>query len=179
MKCFSISLMVLTTVLTGSAVYAQTPTASQPTNPLSTEVKGAYTNIKNYVLKAAEKMPEEHYGFKATPEVQSFAQRVAHIADANMRTCAAIKGEQKSVNAASKTAKADLIAALKESFAYCDTVYDSLTDTESVKIVTTGRGQRSQLAALWGVVTHDNEVYGAMAVYMRLKGIVPPSSEGR
>jgi uncharacterized damage-inducible protein DinB len=166
-------LIMLAAAFVGSAWYAQTA------NPLSTEVKGAYTNIKNNVLRAADKMPEEHYSFKATPEVQSFGQRIAHIADANMRTCAALKGEQKSVGAASKTTKADLVAALKESFAYCDGIYDSLTDTEATKIVSTGRGQRSKLAALWGIVSHDNEVYGTIGVYMRLKGIVPPSSEGR
>lgn len=153
--------------------------SAQSANPLSTEVKGAYTNIKGNLLKSAEKMPEDGYGFKATPEVQSFGQRVAHIADANIRTCSALKGEQKSVGAAAKTAKADLVAALKESFAYCDGVYDALTDAEAAKVVNTGRGQRSKLAALWGVVAHDNEVYGAMAVYLRLKGLVPPSSEGR
>src|SRR5438552_6614520 len=111
----SAAAMMLAAAFVGPALYAQTA------NPLSTEVKGAYTGIRNNVLKAADKMPEESYGFKATPEVQSFGQRIAHIADANMRTCAAIKGEQKSVNAAAKTAKAELVAALKESFAYCDT----------------------------------------------------------
>ena len=116
---------------------------------------------------------------RASDELQSFAQRVAHIADANVRTCAALKGEQKSVSAAAKTAKADVVAALKESFAYCDAVYDSMTDTEAVKIVSAGRGPRSRLASLWGIVAHSNEVYGTMTVYMRLKGIIPPSSEGR
>jgi len=173
MNRYSISLMLLAVAFVCPALYAQT------TNPLSTEVKGAYTGIKNNVVKAAEKMSEENYGFKATPEVQTFGQRIAHIADANLRTCAALKGEQKSVGAASKTTKADLVAALKESFAYCDGVYDSLTDAEATKMINTGRGQRSKLAALWGIVAHDNEVYGAMAVYMRLKGVVPPSSEGR
>lgn len=83
------------------------------------------------------------------------------------------------MDAASKTSKADLVAALKESFSYCDGVYDSMTDADATKMVTLGRGQRSKIAALWGVVAHDNEVYGAMGVYMRLKGVVPPSSEGR
>ncbi|MEP7271253.1 MAG: DinB family protein [Acidobacteriota bacterium] len=169
---YALTLVVVLTVA-GLVVQAQIP------NPLSAEVKGAYTGIKNNVLKAAEKMPEEHYAFKATPEVQSFGQRVAHIADSNIRTCAAIKGEQKSVGAAAKTSKTDLVAVLKESFSYCDSVYDSLTDAEAPKMITTPRGERSRLAALWGIVSHDNEVYGAMGVYMRLKGIVPPSSEGR
>ena len=172
-RYFTITLTMLAAMLMGSVLCAQT------TNPLSTEVKGSYMGIKNYVLKAAEKMPEDYYSFKATPEVQSFGQRIAHIADVNMRTCATLKGEQKTVDAASKTSKADLVAALKESFTYCDPIYDSLTDTEAAKMVTTGRGERSKLEVLWGIVVHDNEVYGAMGVYMRLKGIVPPSSEGR
>jgi uncharacterized damage-inducible protein DinB len=172
------SMIMLAAALMGSVLYAQQAQTPSP-NPLSTEVKGAYTNIKNYVLKAAEKMPEENYSFKATAEVQTFAQRIAHIADANMRTCAVMKGEQKTVDAAAKTTKADLVTALKESFAYCDGIYDALTDAEATKMITTPRGQRSKLAALWGIVAHDNEVYGAMGVYMRLKGIVPPSSEGR
>lgn len=172
MKRYSL-MMFAVLALAGSALFAQTA------NPLSAEVKGSYTGIKNNVLKAADKMPEENYSFKATAEVQTFGQRVAHIADANVRTCATLKGEQKSVGAAAKTAKADLVAALKESFAYCDGVYDAMTDAEAHKMVTQGNRERSKLALLWGIVSHDNEVYGAMGVYMRLKGIVPPSSEGR
>lgn len=182
-------MMMLLTAFVGSALYAQTanPPATQganqaaapPTNPLSTEVKTSYTGIKNNFVKAAEKMPEEHYGFKPTAEVQTFGQRVAHIADANMSACARLKGEQKSLGAASKTSKADLVAAIKESFTYCDGIFDSMTDAEALKMVTAGNRQRSKIASLWGVVVHSNEVYGAMGVYMRIKGIVPPSSEGR
>ncbi len=83
------------------------------------------------------------------------------------------------MNAASKTSKADLVAALKEAFSICDAVHDSLTDASAAEIVKTGRGQRSRLGLLAGNVSHANEEYGYMAVYLRLKGIVPPSSEGR
>ena len=152
---------------------------AQTANPLSTEAKQAYTNIKNNLLRMAEKMPEEHYGFQPTPEIRTFGQLVAHVADAQTRTCAAVKGEQKSANAGSKTSKADLVAALKESFADCDSAYDSLTDATASEMIKTGRGQRSKLGALVGNTTHDNEEYGYMAVYLRLKGVVPPSSEGR
>jgi len=182
-------MMLLLTAFVGSALYAQNtnPPASQgggqaaapPTNPLSTEVKTAYTRFKTYFVKAAEKMPEEHYGFKPAAEVETFGQRVAHIADANIGACARLKGEQKTLNAKAKTSKADLVAAIKESFTYCDGVFDSMTDAEALKMVAAGNQQRSKIAGLWGVVVHTNEVYGAMGVYMRLKGIVPPSSEGR
>src|SRR6266849_8248115 len=100
---------------------------AQGGNPLSTEVKQAYTNTKNKIIKAAEKMPDENYNFKATPDVRTFGGWIAHVADAQVRNCAAINGEQKTPGAASKTSKADLVAALKESFADCDKAYDSLT----------------------------------------------------
>jgi uncharacterized damage-inducible protein DinB len=157
------------------AVSATLP--AQTANPLSTELKASYTRIKTNFIKAAEKMPEEDYSFKPTPEVQTFAERVAHIADSNIGVCASLKGEKKSVDAKSKTAKADLVAALKASFAECDAVVDSLTDADAMTMIT-GRGSsRSKLAMLYGIVGHDNELYGYICVYMRLKGVLPPSSE--
>ncbi|MFN7927855.1 MAG: hypothetical protein U0Y68_07895 [Blastocatellia bacterium] len=80
---------------------------------------------------------------------------------------------------ASKTAKADLVAALKESFAICDKAFDALTDAKAGEMITMGQRQRTRLGALVGTVSHSNEEYGYMAVYMRLKGVTPPSSEGR
>ena len=151
----------------------------QNANPFSTELKQAYTGIKNNLTRAAEKMPEENYGFKASDEVRPFGQLIAHVADSQMRLCSAAKGEQKTPNAAGKTSKADLVAALKESFEYCDGAYDSLTDASAAQMVSVFKGQRSRLSALWGNVSHDNEMYGTIAVYMRLKGVVPPSSEPR
>jgi hypothetical protein len=143
------------------------------------ELKQMYTNVKNYHIKMADKMPEEHYSFKATAEIRIFGQLVAHVADSQARTCSAVNGEQKSVNASSKTTKADLVAALKESFDMCDKAFDSLTDARAAEIVSMGQRQRSRLGALAGMVSHSNEEYGYMAVYLRLKSIVPPSSEGR
>ena len=153
---------------------------AQNANLLSAEVKQSYTVVKNNLLKMADKMPEDAYSFKPTPEIQTFLQRMAHIADANMGTCARIKGEQKSVGAASKTTKAEMVAALQESFAYCDGVFDSQTDADALQMVNTGRGApRPKLAVLYGIVAHSNEMYGYMSVYLRLKGVVPPSSEPR
>ncbi len=152
---------------------------AQTANPLSTEAKQAYTGIKNNLTKMAEKMSEENYAFKPVPEVRTFGGLVAHIADSQARTCSTVSGEPKSVGAASKTTKADLVAALKQSFEICDTAYNSLTDATAVEMITTPRGQSSRLGALVRNTIHDNEEYGYMSVYLRLKGVVPPSSEGR
>lgn len=146
-------------------------------NPLSTEAKQAYTAIKNNLTRMAEKMPEEHYGFQPVPEIRTFGQLVAHVADSQARTCSTVNGAPKTVDAAAKKTKAELVAALKEAFAICDTAYDALTDAKAAEMLTTPRGQRSKLGALVGNTTHDNEEYGYMAVYLRLKGIVPPSSD--
>ncbi|MGH9834609.1 MAG: DinB family protein [Blastocatellia bacterium] len=158
---------------------AQTTSPAQSANPMSTELKQMYTGVKNNLVKMAEKMPEEHYSFKATAEIRTFGQLVAHVADSQARTCSAVNGEQKAVNAGSKTTKADLVAALKESFAICDKAIDSLTDAKAGEMITMGQRQRSKLGALAGTTSHSNLEYGYMAVYLRLKGIVPPSSEGR
>ncbi len=147
-------------------------------NPLSTELKSAYTSVKNNLVRMAEKMPEENYTFKPVAEIREFGAAIAHIADMQMRVCSTVNGEAKSVNAASKTTKADLVAALQTSFAECDKAFDTLTDASAVQMMTMGRGQRSKLGALNQIVAHDNEEYGYLAVYLRLKGIVPPSSEG-
>src|SRR5260370_19967325 len=76
----------------------------------SAEIKQAYTRIKNNLTKAAEKMPEDLYSFKASPDIRTFGALIAHIADAQTGTCNAVLGESKAGTAASKTAKADLVA---------------------------------------------------------------------
>jgi hypothetical protein len=151
---------------------------AQDANPLSADAKRAYESIKNNLVRMAEVMPEEHYSFKPTPEIRTFGQLVAHVADAQARACSSASGEQKSVDAASKTSKADLSAALKASFDICDAAFNALTDASAVEMVE-GRRPRPRLGILNGVTTHSNEEYGYMAVYLRLKGVVPPSSAGR
>ena len=148
-------------------------------NPLSTELKQNYDQRKNALLAEADRMSDADYAFKATPEVGTFGSRVAHVGDAQTMICSAVKGETKKADTAGKTSKADLVSALKASFDYCDGVYDTMTDataTQEVKIF--GRPQ-AKLSALWGNVAHDSEMYGYMAVYLRLKGLVPPTSERR
>lgn len=152
---------------------------AQSSNPLSTEAKHAYDSVKNNLLKAAENTPEADYSFKPTPEIRSFGELIAHIADVQMRICSAVNGEPKRGDAASKTAKADLVAALQASIAECDKAYGSLTDANATEMMKSRRGETTKLGVLTGNTIHDNEEYGYLAVYLRLKGIVPPSSQRR
>ncbi len=154
-----------------------TTCALQAQNPMSTEAKQAYGRIKTNLLKLADKVSEDDYKFKATPDVRTIGQLIAHISDAQTGTCSAVLGDPKKPSAASKTSKADLVAALKESSALCDSAFEALTDANASDMIKGARGERSRLGSLYFVVVHDNEEYGYLAVYLRLKGIVPPSSE--
>lgn len=165
--------------LTLAAVACACAMEAQSANPLVAESKQAYTAIKTNLLKAAEKMPAEAYDFKPVPEIRSFGQLIAHIADSQTRNCTAVKGETKAATAASKTKKEDLVAALKDSIADCDAAWETVTDASALEMVKFRNGQRSRLGILIYTTGHNNEEYGYLAVYLRLKGVVPPSSEGR
>lgn len=161
--------------------FAMAAIAFGQSNPLSADAKGLYMLTINNVTKAADKVPEDQYSFKPTPEVRSFGQLIGHVADAQYLFCSAAKGETNPAKGIekSKTTKADLVAALKEAVAYCTAVYDGLTDeAASGKVKFFGREQ-TKLGVLSFNSVHNYEHYGNLVTYMRLKGIVPPSSEGR
>lgn len=167
-----------------SAVLAMTLAAllipslsAQESLSMAAAVKQNYNQLKGLLTRAAEEMPEEGYSFKPTEAERNFGGWVAHVADAQMNTCSGIAGARKSIDATSKTSKADLLAALKESFDACDPVFESTTDANVSEGVPSFRGQQPRLIALYGMLSHDNECYGSMAVYLRLKDVVPPSSQ--
>jgi hypothetical protein len=144
-------------------------------------LKQSYAAIKGNLTKAAEKMPEDQYGFKASPDIRTYGALIGHVADVQGRICAAAAGSTPPASPADKTSKEDLVAALNNSFKICDGVFDSLTDADATKTMNMGRGgPRNEFATLWQlIIGHSNEEYGYLAVYMRIKGVVPPSSEGR
>jgi hypothetical protein len=152
---------------------------AQNANPLSSELKENYERQKNALLAEADRMSAADYAFKPTPEVGTFGSRVAHVADAQIMICSAVKGEAKKHDTAGKTSKADLTAALRASFDYCDGVYASLSDAAATQTVKIFGQPQTKLGALWGNLAHDGEMYGYMAVYLRLKSLVPPTSERR
>jgi hypothetical protein len=165
---------ILTILLTASAVCAM---EAQAADALSTETKQAYASIKGNLTKAAEKMSDADYNFKASPDIRTFGALIGHIATAQMGSCSAVNGEMKRSDAGSKTSKADLVAALGDSFAECDKAYGSLTDSNATDMLKFRNGERTRLGILYGNLIHSNEEYGYLAVYMRAKGVVPPSSD--
>jgi uncharacterized damage-inducible protein DinB len=154
---------------------------AQATSPFLTELKQYYYGaVKRNVTAMVEKMPEEHFAFKPVPEIRSFAESVAHVADAQARNCNLVSGAgSKTLDADKKKTKAELLAALKESFAICDATFAALTDAQAGEMVKTGQSafQLTKLSLLVSMVAHSNEQHGYMAIYLRLKGIVPPATE--
>jgi uncharacterized damage-inducible protein DinB len=162
---------------------------ANPANPLSTWLRNAYMGNRNVIVRSAEKMPEENYGMRpgTQQEVRTFGQQVGHIADYNFLWCSQAKGE-KNPNAGNNleklNTKAEFLKALNDAFAYCDGVYSSLTDTSGLEMVDitqeSGRQTRNlRMALLILNFAHNNEIYGNIVTYLRMKDIVPASSEPR
>jgi hypothetical protein len=138
--------------------------------------------MRDNFIRAAEKMPETKYGFQPSPDVRTFAALVAHVADDQYNLCAPAKGETRKVAytaiESSLYSKADLIPALKQAFAYCDGAYEVLTDAAAAVMVTMGgKGSRARFGMLNWNLWHTWEHYGNVVVYLRMNGLVPPTSE--
>jgi hypothetical protein len=175
--------MKRTSALAAAALVAGALTLhAQDGTAVAANMRASWTNIRDLLGKMADKMPDENYRFKPTPEMEDFGQRMAHVLSFNMRGCATAQGEQKTVNVSERgtPTKAEILGAIKEVNAECDAAFNALaTDADAMKMVTAGRGgQRPKQVVLQGtVLEHSQEVYGYLAVYLRLKGIVPPSSD--
>ena len=176
------ALTVLSAVLVSSAAYAQPPGAGQQLTVVQ-DIQRGYNSIKPNLTQAAEKMPEADYNSKPStmPEMRTYGQLFAHIAQAQFGTCAAVKkvpnpmmGRQ--LETELKT-KAEFVKAVTDSFTFCDDAYSGLTDANASDMLQQGRGEIQRAAALMNNLVHDNEMAGTAYVYLRSKGIVPPSTE--
>jgi uncharacterized damage-inducible protein DinB len=166
---------------------AQAPPPAQ-TNPLSTWLRNAYMGNRNNIVRSAEKMPEENFGMRpgAQQEVRTFGQQVSHVAFYNFLWCSQAKGEKNPNpgNLDKLTSKAEIMKVLNDAFTYCDGVYNALTDASGTEVIdiTQENGRQTRNLRM-GLLTlnygHNNEIYGSMVVYLRMKNIVPPASEPR
>jgi uncharacterized damage-inducible protein DinB len=154
---------------------------AQTTSPFIAELKRYYYEaVKRNLSAMVEKMPEEHFAFKPAPGIRTFGEAVAHVADAQARNCHLVSGAgSKTLDADKKKTKAELLAALRESCAICDVAFAALTDGQANEMVRMGQSsfELTRLSLLVSMIAHSNEQHGYMAVYLRLKGIVPPSTE--
>ncbi len=148
-------------------------------NPISAHTKGVYGGLKKILLRSAEKVPQEDYNFKPTDTVRTYGQIIGHLADSQYIFCSVALGEKApAMNIEkTKTSKADLIAALTDAFAYCDKAYDGMTDASGIQMVKFMGGDTPKLGVLMINGMHSTEHYGNLVTYMRMKNIVPPTSD--
>jgi uncharacterized damage-inducible protein DinB len=145
-------------------------------------VTSMHATIRRNVAEAADNMPAGEYAFKPTPQVRSFGELVGHIVNANFFFCSQAKAEPSpsTENYEKATGKSVLVNALRDALAYCDDVYATTNDSnfnQLVKLAGPNNGsQAARGAVLLFNTTHNNEHYGNIVVYMRLKGHVPPST---
>ena len=168
--------------LSATVLAAQAPAgAPDPGNMtrFTRAVKARYDNIKRDIVEAAEAMPESEYSFRATPQVRTFAEILGHITDSQNYFCSVASGsnpEYADAMEKSNGSKAAFVKALKESVAKCDAVYAATDPGNALMLVPAGKGDALRAMMLLDNVSHDNEHYGNIVTYMRLKGHVPPST---
>jgi uncharacterized damage-inducible protein DinB len=174
-------------VLCGSAAFnvsafAQSPAAA---NPVAAGVRTAWEGGKRNLTRSAELMPEKDYGFRPVETVRTFGQILAHVAGANYVFCSAAKGEASphAEAAFEKTAttRAQIIKVLNDSIAYCDAAYAALDDKRAGETIDLpfGMGKGARALPLMLNTGHLQEHYGNLVTYFRIKGMVPPSSQGQ
>jgi uncharacterized damage-inducible protein DinB len=141
-------------------------------------IKPLYESFRGWLVAAAQQMPEADYSFKPTPEVRSFGEILGHTAGANYMFCAAALGEENpnKTDYEKAASKAEIVKGLEASFTYCDKAY-AMPDADAMQEITFFRQKGTKLWVLNYNATHDAEHYGNIVTYMRLKGMVPPSSQ--
>jgi hypothetical protein len=194
MKAFGLSVLCSIALVSGAAAFQQpqtpaAPPAQQP-RPLpgvTVEVRNIYNNIKANITKSADMFPEDKYGWSPTPDVRTWGGLLGHIVDDNNNGCWVLAGDTaaqprldnqgKPTDAGKDLKKADIVRLLAESFARCDKAFDALTEANMAE--RNGTGNRSKFGAMFYNTQHINEHYGNIVTYMRLQGMVPPSSAPR
>ena len=139
-----------------------------------------WISAHNYIVRSAEQMSEADFAFKPVATVRTFAQIVGHVADDEMGWCAQIIGEPVKQTGFEKTltAKADVLKAIRDAGAYCEKAY-GITDAEAAGVATIWGGQQPKIRGLMDHAAHDWEHYGNIVTYMRIKGMMPPSSQSQ
>jgi uncharacterized damage-inducible protein DinB len=168
----------------GLAIALPLPAAAQ-SNPITQALRDTWAQARDNVRRSADVMPEAKYVFKPVDSVRSYGAILAHLAGAAYEFCAAAKGEKPPFTEAgvekSATTRAAIVKALDASIAYCDEIYKTLDDAKAAQLVAGafGGGQAARAQNLIGNTGHFQEHYGNLVTYLRINGLVPPSSQPR
>lgn len=168
------------TLLAATSAFAQMGQGGQKVT-LAQGLQRAYEGVRRNITEMAEKMPEEHYTYQPHADSRQFGQLFAHAANSMYGSCAALKGvanpnQGKNLETLLKT-KAEFVKSLTDAYAFCDDAIKGLSDANVGELVKQGQNEVARGAIVAGITSHNNEMYGTGAAYMRAKGLVPPSTE--
>ncbi len=142
-------------------------------NPLTTTLSIFRSNMQDKITMSADAMPESKYNYRPTKDVRSFAEILTHVADISYTLCSNVKGEANPATPAAKTSKAEIMAYLKGSFDYCDSVYSGFSDAHLNEPADFWGAKTNKMFVLTQVGNHDALHYGNLVTYLRINGLVP------
>jgi hypothetical protein len=166
-------------------VMAPGPARGGPPTTVVAEVQSMFNTLKGYITKAADQFPEDSYNWQPKPEVRTWGGLISHIVDDNNNACWTLAGDAakppaldadgKPTVAGKDLKKADIVKVLAESFARCDKAFAAVTPDTMME----RQGSRTKIGVLIYDTQHISEHWGNIVTYMRLQGMVPPSTAAR
>jgi len=171
--------ITLALIISATALLSAQPPQPAADSGYTAAVRSRW-NAKRNISGSAQAMPDAGFAFKPTPEVRSFGELLGHLANEHYMLCSQIKGEKnphESVDFEKKTTKAEFVKDIDDSIAYCDAAYASVKDDPKTVAPIAPNRRDTPFSAMLLNVTHDSEHYGNLVTYLRLKGVVPPSSQ--
>ena len=174
------NILTVTLLMTASAALASAQPQPSADSGYTGNARSRWNAIKRNIAASAQAMPDADYAYKPTPDVRSFGELIGHLANEHYEICSGLKGEknaQEAIDYEKTTAKADLVKAINESIAYCDAGFNAWKDDAKTIAPIAPPRRDTPFSLMLLNVTHDSEHYGNIVTYLRLKGIVPPSSQ--
>lgn len=180
---------IVMTAACGGEAPSPTATPATPAAAPAPAAQGAILNDllkdwqeqKDSLMKLADAMPEDKFGFKSTPAQRSYGEHIMHAALVNVDLLKGIGGKAAAptFTAESAKTKADILTALAASYDYGTALLQEQTEaTIAQEREASWLGTSTRARMFWTLLSHSMDVYGQMVVYLRLNGIVPPASRG-
>jgi len=176
----AVGLVVLTIACGQSTPQQSAPTPDAPATGAATvlgDLLKDWQDQKDTMMKIADAMPEDKFGYKSTPPQRSYGEQVMHVATVNVDILKWVGGQAPAPSLENVKTKADMLKAMADSYDYGTALLKEQTDTTIVQTID-GRflGASTRARVFWFLLGHSMDIYGQMVVYLRLNGVVPPAS---
>jgi len=168
---------------TSSPPAVETTSAPAPTSQVLAQLRGDWQAQKDTMMKIADAMPEARFGYKSTPPQRNYGEQIMHVALTNVELLKVLGGKAAAPTFTAESAKTkpEILKALADSYDYGTALLGEQSEAsvlQPAKDSPPWLGPASHARIIWTLLAHTMDIYGQMAVYLRLNGIVPPASRG-